>query len=667
MYDLIPWKDSYKYKAVGDYFTKHGTYCKYPENSIRYKRFWAREHDRILNGLTIDGRHINGDSYFYLNYVPIKGVDSSSIDSVYKKAVKRTMFPGFWDLDMYYFDLIDQCINEGKHLSVLKARRKGFSYKNGSLCVRRMYFFPNSKCFILAQREATLTDFDGILQKCWDILDHLDKHTPFKKRRQYKNTPLHKRASYKKVGDEAEYGYKSEIIGVVVGDDPDKVRGINGDIVLYEEGGAFKNLEATFNKVDNAVRQGKYVTGLQVVFGTAGTKEADGFIGLNNMFIEPAIYGMKEIDLTCFNDALLANPTGGFFVPDNWCSEGFIDKDGNSLFKEAANDLLERINILKEKGRLDKVAAMMQETPLYPSWALQTGSNNYFPVATINSRILQLKQDRDRFKRMTHGVFERIGSRFTFKQSTKVKPILDPFFKLTRQNEIDQGCCTLWEFPFKDPTGQVPEHLYSITYDTIVGGPNGTSLACAYVWKNMNNFSKPSPVMVAKYYGRPTGNNANDYINDQVFGLASFYNASIAFENDRGDSVLEYAKKHKLTRKLYTEFSFAYNSRIKLNNPSNKYGFSINSGKGGERKLAAIGYAVELLELPITNNTTFVDHIEDEILLHQMKNYRDDVNADCVSTFIGYPLVMKELEYKRKKAMADDNKKTILQIQMFER
>jgi hypothetical protein len=665
MYELVAWKDTYKYKAVGDYFRANGVYCKYPKNSLRYKRFWRREEDRIINGITIDDRYICGDAYFYLNYVPMKGVDVSKVKKGSKNAVKEILFPDFWDLDLYYFDLVNRCISLGKHLSVLKARRKGFSYKNGSLCARRMYFYPNSKCFILAQRESTLTDYDGILYKCWDILDHLDKHTPFKKRRQYKNTPLHKKASYKKVGDEAEYGFKSEIIGVVVGDDPDKVRGINGDIILYEEAGAFKNLKATFSKVNDAVKQGDFVTGLQIAFGTAGTKDAENFAGLNDMFVDPSTYGMIELDLTCFNDTMLVNPVGGFFVPDNWGYQGYIDKDGNSLLNEAYDKLYNELQIVKDKGKTEKVFSMMQENPLKPSWALQTGSNNYFPVAPLIKRILELKQDTRKHERMKHGIFTRVDKSYVFKQSTKLRPILSPYFKLTRENDIDCGCATIWEFPYKDPNGFVPDNLYSIVYDSIAGGPNGTSLACAYVVKNINPFSKPDLMIVAKYYGRPSITNANDFINDQVFGLAAMYNAKIAFENDRGDAVLEYAKKHKQTKKLYTEFSFAYNSTIKKTTSSHKYGFSINSGKGGERKLAAIGYLADLLETPVTKNTLFIDHVEDEILLTQMKDYRDDVNADCVSAIIGYPLVMKELEYTSKKVMAEKNKSSILQKRLF--
>jgi hypothetical protein len=100
---------------------------------------------------------------------------------------------------------------------------------------------------VYASNKQYLTD-DGILTKAWDYLDFIDEHTAWGKKRSV-NTQLRKRAAMlvkDEYGNEIEVGYKSEIIGVTLKDNPDVVRGKKANLILFEEAGSFKELGAAW-------------------------------------------------------------------------------------------------------------------------------------------------------------------------------------------------------------------------------------------------------------------------------------------------------------------------------------------------------------------------------------------------------------------------------------
>ena len=88
--------------------------------------FWTTEQDRCINGYTADdGDYISGYNYFYLNYCPILRLVNKEVNGKIKQ-VSEVTFPDFWDYDYYYFQAIEEAQNQGKHLCVLKSRRKGY-------------------------------------------------------------------------------------------------------------------------------------------------------------------------------------------------------------------------------------------------------------------------------------------------------------------------------------------------------------------------------------------------------------------------------------------------------------------------------------------------------------------------------------------------------------
>lgn len=214
-----------KFRQAALTFQKTGKYCAYPNNTQEYFAYWDQETDRCLNGYTAeDGDWISGYNYFYLNYCPIQRIVNhiETVNGKIKVTRKRELdFPDFWDYDVYYFEGVNDAETVGKHMCVLKSRRKGFSYKAASMCCRNYYLIPGSKSYVYASNKQYLTE-DGTLTKAWDYMDFIDKHTAWGKKRSV-NTIMRKRSGFfskDEYGNQIELGYKSEIIGVTLKDNP---------------------------------------------------------------------------------------------------------------------------------------------------------------------------------------------------------------------------------------------------------------------------------------------------------------------------------------------------------------------------------------------------------------------------------------------------------------
>ena len=100
----------------------------YKVGSLDYKRYWNLQLKRCLDGYKpVGGEMITGAYYFYLNFCKIRLRDEMT-------SRKKLDNPWYRDMDHEYFDTIYKAKEEGSGIIVLKARDKGFSYKNSALC-----------------------------------------------------------------------------------------------------------------------------------------------------------------------------------------------------------------------------------------------------------------------------------------------------------------------------------------------------------------------------------------------------------------------------------------------------------------------------------------------------------------------------------------------------
>jgi len=147
-------------------------------------------------------------------------------------------------------------------------------------------------------------------------------------------------------GKQTEDGYLSSITGITLKNDPERLRGTRGKLVLFEEGGKFPNLETAWRVEQPAVETDDGVAfGLLIAFGTGGTV-GGSFDGLKNLFYQPDAFNVLSFPNIWDDNA--GELKCGFFVP-SWANmesldengkQRFMDEDGNSYREKALEELI---------------------------------------------------------------------------------------------------------------------------------------------------------------------------------------------------------------------------------------------------------------------------------------------------------------------------------------
>ena len=325
-------KETDRVRPAAIEFINNGYYTSALPGTREYYEFWDEEQNRCMYGYKVGDLEITGFHYFYLNYCPIdRAVDELLPDGTMQAKRERT-FPRFYDGDYEYFHEIDKARAANKHMIVLKARRKGYSYKAGSMLARNYFFVRNSKNFVFASSKEFLIG-DGLLSKAWEFLSFIDDHTAWSQPR-LRDREMHKISGYKKKvnGMEIEMGMKSQIIGVSLKDNPDKVRGKAGELVFFEEAGSFPGLLKAWEVTMPTMRQGAKTLGMMVAFGTGGTDGSD-FEAMEEIFYNPAAYDCMDYENVWDEGAM--GTRCGYFIPIQKNLDGFIDDQGNSIEQDA--------------------------------------------------------------------------------------------------------------------------------------------------------------------------------------------------------------------------------------------------------------------------------------------------------------------------------------------
>lgn len=653
-----------EFQRSAQHYDKYGFYCEAPPGTYDYKQYWDEEIKRCLEGYSVGGTHISGYHYFYLNYCPILRtiVDSYEITGQRTSAKKELAFPAFWDGDYRYFNFVDQAIINGQHVVVLKARGKGYSYKGAAMCDRNYFLKKKSKNFVLASEKEYLIK-DGFLNKCWDYMSFIDDNTAWTKRRQKTDMPMHKRASYIEMnnGVQVEKGYKSEIIGVSLKDDPDKARGKRGELIFFEEAGKFPKLLEAWSAARPSVEDGRITVGTLIAFGTGGEEGSD-FEGLREMFYSPGGYNIFEHENIW--DVGAGGTKCGYFAPAYENATGFMDADGNSFEEDCKKWYTEeraKIKaIAKDPTQIDRFVA---ENPFTPREAMLSIGTNNLPVAELQEWQSYLYSHPHLINMGVPGRLVRIPEGIKFLPDDSVKPIYQfPHKKVKADGSTDKiddltGAILQYQAPYKDnDTGRVPANMYIICHDPYAQdkATGEVSLGAAFVIKRPNNLSQPDDMIVASYIGRP---NTTDEYNDNLFKLAQYYNAKIGFENDRGD-VISYAKRFRMLHYLSEEFEIEHNTNIPKSGVRRNYGMHMNDVRKAQGEL----YLRDWLKSPrgrtVNGEYKLNMHlIYDPAVLEELIKYNREGNFDRAMALMIGMYHLKEIEYKqlRVKAVQDDS------------
>jgi hypothetical protein len=636
------------------YFEQNGYYTNAVEGTKRWEAFWDEEKRRCIEGYEAEGIRITGYHYFYLNYFRIdRSVEVTEGKRTYKK---REFFrPDFYDGDYDFFWIVEiarkgidkvdlDALNlsveihpddiEGeRQLTVLKARRKGYSYKCASMLARNYFHLPRSKNFVFAFDKKYLSG-DGIFQKFLDGMAFVDKHTAWAQPKLVdREAQMEIKSGYKKVkdGKEVTEGMQSLVQGISLKDNPDGARGKAGELVLFEEMGKFPGLKKAWDVTHHTVKEGKDALGIMIAFGTGGTEGAD-FQGAEELFYEP-----EENDCMRIRNQWDEGAEGtycGHFVPIYKNLRGFIDEFGNSLVHKAVKyEGTQRAKKKKSKGS-NTYSQYIAETPIMPREAIMTFDTNLFPtqqIAEQKNRVLATK----RFNIGTPGFFYQDS-----KDGIKFKIDMDatPISKFPHSKTDDTtGSVVIYEAPVK-VGGDIPNDLYIICHDPYAQDSTAEnasfSLGSAYVIKRTNNFSSTyNECIVASYVGRPA---TQDDYNRQLFMLAEYYNAKIGFENDRGD-VIGFARRHKKLHLLQPEFKFMDTKELQ-GKTRRSYGMNMTAKRKEQGELYVRDWLLSKVSKNAeTEEETLVLHtIVDVALLEELIKFNKKGNFDRVlSLFVG--------------------------------
>ena len=638
-------KDTHLLQPAANYFRKHGVYTKEVVDTKEYYDYWDEQERRCLEGYTSpNGIEITGYHYFYLNFFRIQ----RSIDRTIKgRKVKRRdeEFPRFYDGDYDYFWVLEICRNGidkkdyerlnlgidihpddlrgGRNLMVLKARRKGFSYKNAGVLACNYYFIPDSNSVAYAYDKKYLQG-DGIYQKFIDGVTFVDRNTPFIQPRLVDRPAQMAIKSGYKIninGTDIDQGKQSLVQGISLKDNPDGVRGGAKEVALLEELGKFPGVKKAYDILHHTVQEGVESLGLIIGFGTGGTADAD-FEGAEKLFFEPETNGCIRIN-NKWDDG--ADGTWcGYFCPIYQNLPGFMDEDGNSLEEEAIEYENVQRELKKKSKDPDSYSQYVAEMPYKPREATLAVDMNLFPTQDILAHLNNVVVHK-RYNFGTPGILYETEKGVKFKIAGDLKPV----YKFPHSKETDlSGAVVIYESPIKYE-GKVPDGLYLACHDPYAQdtSTNSASLGATYIIKRTNEFSQTfNESIVASYVARP---GSQDEYNRIMFMLAEYYNAKIGFENDRGD-VKGYATRFKKLHMLEEQFSFLDKKELQ-GNTKRAYGMNMTR----QRKEQGEIYLRDWLLTPVTNlengeKKLILHTILDPALLEEFLRFNKEGNFDRV-------------------------------------
>lgn len=650
-------KNSDKFRQPALRFLEVGSYCQYPEGTSEYFKYWDEQMDRCKYGYTADdGDFISGYNYFYLNFCPIQRIIYTTINnpdgSTKIKKTRDLQFPDFYDYDYYFFQAVEDAEGEGKHLCALKSRRKGYSYKNAAMACRNYYLFAGSKTYIYASNKQYLTE-DGILTKAWDYMDFIDKNTAWGKKRSV-NTQMRKRAGFftkDEYGNEIELGFKSEIIGVTLKDNPDVVRGKAGKLIIFEEAGSFSELGAAWQIARPSVEQDGMAFGTMIAFGTGGDEDSH-FETLKDMFYNPDGYNCIGFDNIW--DETPSDKKCGFFIPqytnmdfrDDAGNRIYMDNDGNTLRRKSVEYILaERRKVIENATNSVAVDRYVAEHCITPQEACLEFGGNIFPKKELQEQLAKIRINKSlsNMKQVGDLVWETDGS---------LKWVIKKHGDIThyplKKDDDPTGSIVIWEHPMKD----APIGLYIIGVDPYDHDQSGTnSLGSTFVYKRFQDFENYYDIIVAEYTGRPS--TAEEYY-ENLRKLAVYYNGRIMYENERKGLFPYFTAKH--CDYLLADQPDIISDIVGNTKVQRKKGCHMNK----QIKQWGEGLIKDWLNEEQAPGKKNLHNILSEPLLEELISYNDTGNFDRVMALMQVMIYREQLYNVKVKEKKKENKNRIL-------
>lgn len=542
------------------------------------------------------------------------------------------------------------CIDNENHLYITKDFIPTHnSYKGGSMLCRNFFLIPGSKSYVYASNKQYLTD-DGILTKAWDYMDFIDENTAWGKKRQAVNTSMRRRASMivtDNFGNKIEVGYKSEIIGVSLKDNPDAVRGKAGMLILWEEAGTFPELKAAWQIARPSVEQDGVAFGLMIMFGTGGD-EGPAVMTLREAFYNPKSYNCIGFE-NIWDDGIQSKECG-FFIPqhtnldirDEKGKRLYMDEDGNTLHDKARQFILNlREEELKEATSSQQIDRYVAEHSESPAEAFTELSGNIFPKKELQKQLARIRTNTKLQNHKQVGTLTLVNGEIIW-NIQKTGDITE--FPLPK-NSDPTGKIVIWEHPVKD----APFGLYIAGIDPYDHDQSGTnSLGSCFIYKRFQDFESYSDIIVAEYTGRPK--TAEEFY-ENVRKLLIYYNAKAMVENQNTGLFTYFNNKH--CSHLLADQPDIIKDIVNNSTVNRRKGCHMNR----EIKLWGEGKIKEWLEELRDQKQLGLNTVLSEPFLEELIQYNDKGNFDRVMAFMQVMVYREQLYNIQVKKKEDVEKK----------
>lgn len=564
------------FSRVADFYEKHGCYCLEPDDSPNAVKFWQREMDRRVKGVQaycklyikdipaylaaksdaerkalLHKVRITGDHYNYLNYGRIERApnekERKQLDKEGRFKVNTVEgFPRFWDGDYWNFKIDELIANNSCNLCKAKARRKGFSYKRGSQAANTINANKNVTVTLAADQMDYLTEKGATSYMVKVNLDWYEDKTYWRRGYLSENFDKGIELGYKKSKEgQKAFGFRSKLLSVAIGKNESAAVGKKAIETDFEEAGKCPNLQKALDVMMSNSESGAMRIGTIRVYGTGGTKGAN-WEAFSNCFYNPGKNDMLPMENIW--DANSRHAVCGFFFPQIWDYEPFIE-DGNSLLFASWKDDYDKKRGAEKEKDAGEYNIYVGQRANSPNEAFTNTQENIFYSPELTNHINAIKYDKsNHFYEDGWYILDDGRVRFVTKQECIERAIFgsDRFHEyitdVPHNSKTDvHGCIREFYSPIPNDGS-----LYFISYDPYRVDKNKeevstkNSLASFQVWMRTNS---KTPYMgkrlVASYCGRLDTMEAVDKL---VLYACLRWNCKVLYEAGTGELVTNFKK-----------------------------------------------------------------------------------------------------------------------------
>lgn len=564
------------FSRVADFYEKHGCYCLEPDDSPNAVKFWQREMDRRVKGVQaycklyikdisaylaaksdaerkalLHKVRITGDHYNYLNYGRIERApnekERKQLDKEGRFKVNTVEgFPRFWDGDYWNFKIDELIANNSCNLCKAKARRKGFSYKRGSQAANTINANKNVTVTLAADQMDYLTEKGATSYMVKVNLDWYEDKTYWRRGYLSENFDKGIELGYKKSKEgQKAFGFRSKLLSVAIGKNESAAVGKKAIETDFEEAGKCPNLQKALDVMMSNSESGAMRIGTIRVYGTGGTKGAN-WEAFSNCFYNPGKNDMLPMENIW--DANSRHAVCGFFFPQIWDYEPFIE-DGNSLLFASWKDDYDKKRGAEKEKDAGEYNIYVGQRANSPNEAFTNTQENIFHSPELTNHINAIKYDKsNHFYEDGWYILDDGRVRFVTKQECIERAIFgsDRFHEyitdVPHNSKTDvHGCIREFYSPISNDGS-----LYFISYDPYRVDKNKeevstkNSLASFQVWMRTNS---KTPYMgkrlVASYCGRLDTMEAVDKL---VLYACLRWNCKVLYEAGTGELVTNFKK-----------------------------------------------------------------------------------------------------------------------------